>query len=328
MEGPLDVRIDDGLIAEIAPSRATRSAEDIDGSGLVLLPGLWDAHHHPFFGDHTPQFDARGYLAETVRAGTTTIVSAGAFDFPGRPRDAAGESEVAVLSQRSWIHDRPLEINVLADTVVAAAGMREHDFAVLAGSGIHRLVVGPVPVPSDEVRRQIGWARAQGMKVVAHGDASLDADIVLSVNGGDVPLPDDVIERLLAGSAALELSLTGDLRTARRVASALVARGQPERVVLGSETPSARGVIPPAMQRMVQAVIDEKVSPALAIAFASGNTARANGAVGGRIEVGQAADVVLAAPARGSRAADALDALGHGEWLHIEGVLIQGAKQA
>src|SRR5207247_1969166 len=132
IDGPTDIRVADGVIASVGPSAGGTADIVIDASHLLVMPGLWDAHHHPYFGDHTPQFDARGYLAETVRAGTTTIVSAGTIDFPGRPRDAAGERELAILAQRSWIHDRPLEINVLSNTVTAATGLDERVFAVLA----------------------------------------------------------------------------------------------------------------------------------------------------------------------------------------------------
>ena len=77
IEGPTDIRIADGVIASVGPSAGGSMDVVIDASHLLVMPGLWDAHHHPYFGDHTPEFDARGYLAETVRAGTTTVVSAG-----------------------------------------------------------------------------------------------------------------------------------------------------------------------------------------------------------------------------------------------------------
>jgi allantoinase len=45
-EGPLDVAVSDGLIAEIGPELAGPAAEEIDARGLHLLPGVIDAHVH------------------------------------------------------------------------------------------------------------------------------------------------------------------------------------------------------------------------------------------------------------------------------------------
>jgi imidazolonepropionase-like amidohydrolase len=46
-----DVLIRNGRVAEIRPTRATRSAEQvIDGTGKYLMPGLWDMHSHAVMG--------------------------------------------------------------------------------------------------------------------------------------------------------------------------------------------------------------------------------------------------------------------------------------
>ena len=343
IDAPTDIRIVDGFIAAIGPAASGRADRVLDATGMLVTPGLWDAHHHPFFGDHTPQFDARGYLAETVRAGTTTVVSAGTIDFPGRPRDAAGERELAILAQRSWIHDRPLEINVLSDTAVAAAGLEESDFVTLGRVGVRRLVVS-TPLPTEaEARRIVGWARIHGLKVIAHADGPvplvrgasvvealgiIEPDIVLGVNGGDIALAADVIDQLVSGSrAVLEVSLTGNLQVARRLVASLVARAESERVILGTETPSARGVIPSGIQRMMQLVVGATpaVTPALTIALASGNTARAYGLTGGVVEIGMPADLLLCGARQGSAA---LDDLARGEWLDIRAVLIAGSVES
>ena len=31
----------------------------VDAGGGLVSPGLWDANHHPYFGDHTPQLAPR-----------------------------------------------------------------------------------------------------------------------------------------------------------------------------------------------------------------------------------------------------------------------------
>jgi hypothetical protein len=347
LAGPVDIRIADGRIAAIGAA-ADGSADDvIDASGLVAMPGLWDAHFYPYFGDHSPQFDARGALAETVRAGTTTVVSAGTIDFPGRPRDAAGERELAILAQRSWLHDRPLEINVHAGTVVAAAGLVDRDFAVLERVGVRRFVVRSALPSASDARLLVAAARMHGMKVIALPDRStplvqgsasvaealaiIDADVVLAVNGGDVALPDAVLNDLLTkGSAALGIALIGSVTIARRVVAALMSRGEPERIVLGTGTPSPRAVTPSGMQRLVQLITGttSAVTPGVAIAMATGNAARAYGLPGGRVEVGEPADLVLCRAALGSPSPDAFDAIVRGDWLEVDSVLIGGVPQA
>lgn len=45
--GPADIRISDGRIAEIAPALAAHSDEpELDGQGMLMLPGFVDAHTH------------------------------------------------------------------------------------------------------------------------------------------------------------------------------------------------------------------------------------------------------------------------------------------
>lgn len=346
--GPIDIRIADGKIAAIGPAAANGAGDVvIDASGLLAMPGLWDAHYHPYFGDHSPRFDARGSLAETVRAGTTTVVSAGTIDFPGRPRDASGERELAILAQRSWLYDRPLEIKVHAGTVVAAEGLQDRDFGVLERVGVRRLVVRSPLTTARAAREIVGAARAHGMTVIALPDAriplvrdarsvgdalaTIGADVILGVNGGDVALPDAVLNELLSDArVAIGVALTGSLTVARRVVAALVSRGEPERIVLGTGTPSSRAVSPSGMQRLVQLFSDATsgIAPAAAIALASGNAGRAYGLPGGRLEVGAPADIVLCSAALGSPSPDALDAITRGDWLAIDSVLIDGVPQA
>ncbi|MGO2754848.1 MAG: amidohydrolase [Brachybacterium alimentarium] len=44
---PVDLRLHDGVIAEIAPSLSpTAGEEQLDGGGAIAIPGLWDQHVH------------------------------------------------------------------------------------------------------------------------------------------------------------------------------------------------------------------------------------------------------------------------------------------
>ncbi|MDV7401653.1 amidohydrolase family protein, partial [Arthrospira platensis SPKY1] len=67
---PRSLRVEDGRIAAIAPSLPPRDGEErIDGAGLLLLPGLCDAHVHL---REPGQEDA-----ETIQSGTEAAIAGG-----------------------------------------------------------------------------------------------------------------------------------------------------------------------------------------------------------------------------------------------------------
>jgi dihydroorotase len=87
LDGTLDVAVEKGAIARIAPGIAeTEAARTIDVQGKTVTPGLIDLHAHVFEG-----FNRTGVNPDLggVYAGVTTIVdagSAGAATFAGFPR--------------------------------------------------------------------------------------------------------------------------------------------------------------------------------------------------------------------------------------------------
>jgi dihydroorotase len=84
LDGTLDIAVDDGRIARIAPAIATEGAgRVVDVSGRIVTPGLIDLHAHVFAGCHRTGVDPD---LGGVYAGVTTIVdagSAGAATFGG-----------------------------------------------------------------------------------------------------------------------------------------------------------------------------------------------------------------------------------------------------
>src|SRR5258707_10836354 len=87
LDGAMDVAVEKGAIARIAPQIAeTEAARTIDVRGKTVTPGLIDLHAHVFEG-----FNRTGVNPDLggVYAGVTTIVdagSAGAATFAGFPR--------------------------------------------------------------------------------------------------------------------------------------------------------------------------------------------------------------------------------------------------
>jgi enamidase len=334
------LRIEDGRIAAIGGDGSADLT--IDARGNLVAPGFWDSHHHSYFGDYSPTQETLGYLDRTVRAGTTTVVSAGPVHLPGRPRDAQGTKYLAILAVKSWIHDRPHGMTVHAGTVIAEPGLSESDFALMAQVGVKRLKFLQPLASVGEAEAYVAWARAHGMTVMAHcggrkliGEAEsighalriISPDVAANVNGGPTPPTDEDIEWLFEHTrCAMDLVVIGNLQVARRVVQRALERDEPERVILGTDMPSAAGIVPGGVQRMVQLVVSvAEVRPEVAVAFATGNTARAFGLPGGRIETGQPADLIVGGAGENAPYQDGLDALARGGWLALSTVLINGA---
>ena len=66
------------------------------------------------------------------------------------------------------------------------------------------------------------------------------------------------------------------------------------------------------------------LQPAIAIAIATGNTARAHGLDVGLLAIGRPADIVVCAPVGGSAGTTVADAIAHGDLPGISHVLIDG----
>jgi enamidase len=333
--------VDGQKIASVGEERAADVT--IDAAGGLVSPGLWDANHHAYFGDHNPEMDPRGYLDRTVRAGVTSLVSSGTVDLPGRTKDALGAKMLAILSARSWRLDRPRDLKMHAGTVIAAPGLTEKDFADLRAAGVGRLsFLDPVP-STKEANSYVDWARGSGMKVMARvggvkliddassiGDAlrAIQPDVASHVNGGPIPAPSETLEWLAgATTCALDLALLGSPQIAAEVATQALERDQPERIVLSTNTPSAGAIAPAGVPYMVQLLaLLAKVRPETAIAFATGNAARAFGLPGGRIAVGEPADLFIGRPAEHAPYTDNLEALANGS-LAIGTVMVDGSVQ-
>lgn len=83
INGPMDIGITDGKIAEVKASIPVESAKKtIDISGLYVTPGLIDMHVHVFMGNELGAYIADGATSVmpdgfTFRSGVTTVVDAG-----------------------------------------------------------------------------------------------------------------------------------------------------------------------------------------------------------------------------------------------------------
>jgi enamidase len=299
----------DGLIA--APA-AGDGVERLDARGGWAMPGLWDGALNLYFGDHTPTLSATGALAASVGFGVTSVVAAHAAPVPGAVPAARFQRELAVLTMKSWVHERPSGLHVHTGTVSGHPEWGAEDLQDLAACGADLLLL-PVSLPPGEALRLAEAGRAAGLRIGlrldeagAAGPAALDEllararpELATPVNA--VGLAPEVVDRLVeAGGCALGLVLAGDLAVAARVARACVDRGEPGRPFLGSGTPDDRGVLPAGMALLVDVLGSMAgLEPGLVVAMASGNVARAFGRPGGLLVPGQPADVVVLGGAGG-----------------------------
>jgi dihydroorotase len=119
LHGPLDVAVNDGKIAEIAPNIPPQQAHRvIDVKGKTVTPGLIDLHTHVF--DGVAHNGVHPDLAG-VRAGVTTVVdagSSGAATFGAFPKHILPKSETEVLP---FLHICQTGLATTPDIIAAAS---------------------------------------------------------------------------------------------------------------------------------------------------------------------------------------------------------------
>lgn len=319
----------------------------IDAQGMTVIPGLIDSHVHPVLGDFTPRQKTLDFIESSLHGGVTSMISAGEPHTPGRPRDPVGVKALAILAARSFANARPGGVKVHGGALILEPGLKEEDFAELAAAGVW--LVGEVGLGkiyrAEEAAPMVAWAHKYGFKVVMHtggtsipGSSTVTAedvirvnpDVVSHLNGGPTAVAPEEIEKIIAETnLTVEIVQCGNPRAAQLVARRLAERGALSRLILGNDSPSGTGIIPLGMLRnlaFLASLCD--VPPAVAVACATGNTARVFGLNTGLIEVGREADLVLMDAPLGSAGRDALEALSVGDLPGIGLVLVDGQIRA
>ncbi len=340
------ILIEDGRIVAVGRDltfeTGAGSVQVIDANGSTAIPGLIDSHAHPVFGDFSPRQRTIDFIESGLHGGVTTVISAGEVHLPGRPRDIVGLKALAIVAVKSYQTFRPAGVKVRAGAPILELGLEEHDFAEMAAAGVN--LIGEVGLGTVRTGAQaapmVAWAKQHGMIVTFHtggpsiaGSSTIGADDVLEaqphivghINGGTTAVPDRDIERLVASDMAIEIVHCGNGRAGILAVQLAAASGGLHRVILGNDAPSGTGVVPLGILRMIAHLASlGGIDPAVAIAMATGNTARIHGLDVGRIEVGCAADICLVDSPIGSAATTALGALAIGDLPGISMVLIDG----
>ena len=341
------ILVADGRIEAVGRGLSADGVDQIiDANGSTALPGLIDSHAHPVFGDFTPRQQTQSFIESGLHGGVTTVISAGEVHLPGRPKDVVGLKALAIVAAKAWAALRPAGVKVHGGAPILELGLEEHDFAEMAAGGVR--LVGEIGLGSVKTGAQaapmVAWAKQHGMTVTFHtggpsiaGSNPIAADAVLEarphivghINGGTTPMSDADIERVITGSdMAIEIVHCGNGRAAVHALRTATGAGALERVIFGNDAPSGTGVVPLGILRtMAHLASLGGVAPELAVAMATGNTARVHGLDVGVLTQGRAADIVLCDAPVGSSASSALDALAVGDLPGVSMVLIDGAVQ-
>ena len=160
--GPMDVLVEDGVIAEVQPSRRDRSGADavIDGTGKYLLPGFINTHMH-WHEERAPglvqpiQYERNLYLA----AGVTTARELGG-DFEKSKRWRAESAAGSIAAPRMVVFVRP-SMGRRRSAEEIRAGVRE---AKAKGADGLKLM----SLDRDQLEAVLGEAQHLGLPTTAH----------------------------------------------------------------------------------------------------------------------------------------------------------------
>jgi enamidase len=336
----------DGRIAEVGKAAevdTAGAAKTVDAKGTTVAPGLIDSHVHPVFGDWTPRQSQLNWIDSFLNGGVTTMISAGEVHLPGRPKDIVGLKALAITAQRAFFNFRPAGVKVHAGAPVLEKGMVEEDFKQLAESGVKLLgEVGLGGVKQgEEAKQMVAWARKYGIQSTIHtggpsipGSGLIDADVVLEadadvighINGGHTALPLSQIRCLCEGcTRAVEIVHNGNELAGLYAMRTAMELGQPERIILGTDSPAGSGVQPLGILRLISLLSAVGEVPAETVfCFATGNTARMRALDCGLVEPGRAADFVIMDRAQHTAGKDLLDSVRLGDLPGISMVIIDG----
>jgi enamidase len=340
--------IEDGLIAGIGVDHPNPDRVLCAG-GLTVMPGLVDGHVHPTFGEWTPAQNSIGWIGNYLQGGTTSMVSAGELHIPGLDFGALTPElvlSIAITSKHTTGRYRPSGVKVNAGTVLLVPGMTEDHFDRAHREGIEHLkfiFYDWNRLGDGEAQRYVEWAHDRGMTVKMHSGGvsrsgssrvagrevvvAVKPDIVGHISGGPIPPPDEDVVAIIADlpSASVEVCSSMNYRTTKLVVDQLTDRGELGRLTLGTDTPGGTGVIPRGMLRNICFLASVcGVDPVVAVAAATGQTARAHRLNTGVLAAGMPADLLVLGPITGSTARDGLECFALGDLPGIATVLVDG----
>ncbi len=161
--GSCDLRIEGGILTEIAPNLSGDSDLTADFSGSTVLPGLFDMHVH--------LREPGGEESETILTGALAAARGGFTGVACMPNTKIRIDTRAVID---FVHSRAREacgtkIHPVAAMTMNLEGKHLAEMAELKESGAVAVSDDGLPVSNSEVcRRAMEYARMCGLPVLAH----------------------------------------------------------------------------------------------------------------------------------------------------------------
>ena len=167
VDGPKDILIKDGKVAEIAGPgklKSANGAESLDATGLTVAPGLIDIHVHL-------REPGQGYK-ETIATGTAAAA-------------AGGFTAVAAMPNTTPVNDSPettrwmlapernaaVRVYPIAAATRGSKGEAVNDFAALKAAGAVAVTDDGHPILKDGIMRETLAAAARvGLSVIQHAE--------------------------------------------------------------------------------------------------------------------------------------------------------------
>ena len=181
LDGLRDVRIRDGLIAEIGEHLQAEAGEDsFDASGAVVAPGFIDMHVHL----REPGFSEK----ETIATGTQAALQGGFTAVAAMPNTQPALDSPEVLAQLAALVARDARCRVYPIGAItrARAGALPVDFAALAAAGAVAFSDDGNTIANARVLRNAALA-ARGVSgvFISHAeDEDLKGDAAMSAGSG------------------------------------------------------------------------------------------------------------------------------------------------
>ena len=320
----------------------------IDCKGMTVAPGLIDTHVHPTIGDFGTKQQSVGFLERMVHGAVTHAVSAGEVHVPGRS-GADSALAIALAAHYSFKNYGPLGIKVHGGGLLLEWDTESKHIDQAYEGGIR--LIGEVGIGSLKNPKRAGelstYARELGMVVHMHCGATSDrgpggekhpyfsAEDVLTVRpsiashaNSFVSLSDEDVDLVCdhnEGPPFIEVVQAGGVKSMLRVVERLMDRGDLDRLLIGTDTPTGYGITSLGIIKTIGDICSMTgLAPDVAWAIASGNAARAFNLEGHKIALGAPADIVVIDAALGSPQKSATDALDMGEFPGVALVITDG----
>jgi dihydroorotase len=163
LDGPMDVRIEEGRIAEVKAKLSAKGAETIDVRGLTVCPGFIDLHTHL----REPGREDK----ETIATGTRAAARGGYTAVCAMPNTEPVNDHAAITREilERAAKDGVVRVYPIGAITKGSRGEELAEYGELRDAGCVAVSDDGRPVGSARVmRRALEYARAFGLTVIDH----------------------------------------------------------------------------------------------------------------------------------------------------------------